>query len=990
MAEPDLSQYDPVFQAAGTEWNVDPTLLKAVAAQESGGRTNAVSPKNAHGLMQITPDTQKYLGVTDPNDPVQSIYGAAKYLSEGLDKEGSPEGALLYYHGGPGWRQAYGPESRAYVPGVTAHYVALKPPDQAQDAPASSTGPLIVGDSIASKGGLGGSGVIGASPKAVLDNVSGLPGDQVNGRDVVLSSGASNNPAQAGLLEQQIKALQDKGARSVTVVGVGDAPKLQGVNDGLAATAGRFGANFVPLDTTQLSPDRVHPTQQGYRTLLAAATPKVATDATPTATPAPAGSQGQGKAMASDDLPSWLPPAPKAGGDGASSAPAAAATTGSDSLPSWLPPAPQPSTATKTQQIDFANRPPGQQPDASELGLSLPQSGNGPGASGPSLDERVRNALAPSPDTVYGDVLPLAMDEKTGTMRLALPNMIRAPLLGLTGGVGANALTIDPATNAVRLTPEASSVSTFAATPLRFSGANPLVATGPAAIDLRGSQLNRPVTLGELTGAIERATPPETTPVPSTGAPETPPAQTAPPPAAAPSGAWVPAEVGRTYPENWQTRVNRDTGRPEVLDPTRGTPGPSVQSGASAPQPVGAEATTAPIPAKTEAQRVRDLTSDVQQTAEDRAGPQMVDNNAYVQGIPPRPLAAREFNAQNSLDHKVAYEGDTAYRSRVDATNKERNEGMVDLLRSDAQDAIALDQAHETRSQVSPAELGVFENEQPTSVEAISAKIDRLLAGPEGKQRAVRNTLSDVKDSLTDTDGNLETMPSQIYGARKNLTDLLKRGAKGMGDVADDVRASKGVLEGLLPDFDAAITAGAPKFQDYLKQWSDLSKPIDQMDFLQQYQTGSKKITDKDGYLIPNKVQKMLDDILQGNKARGVNKAKSLTDEQIQNVVNVRNELAAQQLQDRLAGVRGSDTFQKFNRAGVLGEGPVGTAVRGAAEAAIHSGLAATTGGVGNALYQWGVKPAFAARSARRIARQTAARKEQLLAPPPSNPLNSP
>lgn len=120
-----LSDYDPIFQSAAKEWNLDPTLLKSVAAQESGGNPNAASPANAQGLMQIIPATQKYLGVTDPTDPVQSIYGAAKYLSEGLDKEGTPEGALLYYHGGPAWRSSYGPESQAYVPGVTAHYKQL-------------------------------------------------------------------------------------------------------------------------------------------------------------------------------------------------------------------------------------------------------------------------------------------------------------------------------------------------------------------------------------------------------------------------------------------------------------------------------------------------------------------------------------------------------------------------------------------------------------------------------------------------------------------------------------------------------------------------------------------------------------------------------------------------------------------------------------------------------------------------------------------------
>jgi hypothetical protein len=303
MPDP-LAPYDPIFQAASEEWNVDPKLLKAVAGQESGGNPRAVSKSGAQGLMQITPSTQKYLGVTDPNDPVQSIFGAAKYLSEGLDKEGSPEGALLYYHGGPGWRQAYGRESAAYVPAVAARYKALAqaqapaaalasqsavaaptaaadgqaapPPTPAAPSPAAPQGatPLIIGDSLASPQGLGGSGVVGAQPNAVLDSIAALPAAQVRGHDVVLSSGASNNPAQASLVYDQIQALRAKGANNVTVVGVGDRPDFADTNNTLALVTGRAGGKFVPLPAGSIGPDHVHPTRAGYNALLAAVLPK--------------------------------------------------------------------------------------------------------------------------------------------------------------------------------------------------------------------------------------------------------------------------------------------------------------------------------------------------------------------------------------------------------------------------------------------------------------------------------------------------------------------------------------------------------------------------------------------------------------------------------------------------------------------------------------------------------------------------------------------
>ncbi len=185
----------------------------------------------------------------------------------------------------------------------------------------------------------------------------------------------------------------------------------------------------------------------------------------------------------------------------------------------------------------------------------------------------------------------------------------------------------------------------------------------------------------------------------------------------------------------------------------------------------------------------------------------------------------------------------------------------------------------------------------------------------------------------------------------------------------------------------AELYTNAPKFStDYLPQYHERSQPINQMEFLQKYQTGAKKLTNDQGYLQPHKVQTMLDDILQGRKASGVNGAKSLTEAQIQNIINVRNELAAQGLQDRLASVRGSDTFQQINRPGVLGRGPVGGALKALGEAA----LAIPTGGVGNFVYHYGIKPGMEVRRQNRIAGLEAARKQELLAPPPRNWLNPP
>lgn len=142
-----VSDYDDVFDAAAKEWNVDPDLLRAVATQESQGDPNARSKAGAIGLMQIMPGTAKDLGVANPRDPVQSIYGGAKYLSQLLDKYKNPERALAAYNAGPervdaaiAGRGTLPAETQAYVPAVSAHYKALTSAAQPATAPPPAAG----------------------------------------------------------------------------------------------------------------------------------------------------------------------------------------------------------------------------------------------------------------------------------------------------------------------------------------------------------------------------------------------------------------------------------------------------------------------------------------------------------------------------------------------------------------------------------------------------------------------------------------------------------------------------------------------------------------------------------------------------------------------------------------------------------------------------------------------------------------------------------
>jgi soluble lytic murein transglycosylase-like protein len=62
------------------EYQLQPHLVLAIMATESNFDAGAESPRNAHGLMQLIPETASRFGVRNIRDPVQNIRGGMAYL----------------------------------------------------------------------------------------------------------------------------------------------------------------------------------------------------------------------------------------------------------------------------------------------------------------------------------------------------------------------------------------------------------------------------------------------------------------------------------------------------------------------------------------------------------------------------------------------------------------------------------------------------------------------------------------------------------------------------------------------------------------------------------------------------------------------------------------------------------------------------------------------------------------------------------------------
>ena len=113
--------------AYAIQFGVSASLVKAVITKESCFNTKAVSRVGAEGLMQLMPETARWLKVTDRNDVNQNLAAGIRYLADLRKRFGSEELALAAYNAGPGNVERHGgippfKETQQYVVSVMAHY----------------------------------------------------------------------------------------------------------------------------------------------------------------------------------------------------------------------------------------------------------------------------------------------------------------------------------------------------------------------------------------------------------------------------------------------------------------------------------------------------------------------------------------------------------------------------------------------------------------------------------------------------------------------------------------------------------------------------------------------------------------------------------------------------------------------------------------------------------------------------------------------------
>ncbi|WP_233168005.1 lytic transglycosylase domain-containing protein [Xylophilus sp. ASV27] len=123
--------HEAAITAIARHYGLEPALLKALVAVESGFDAFARSPANARGLTQVLPATAAGVGLQAPEQnlyrPELALAAGAAYLRQMWFEFQAWDLALAAYNAGPGAVKKHGGippfrETQAYVPKVLSLY----------------------------------------------------------------------------------------------------------------------------------------------------------------------------------------------------------------------------------------------------------------------------------------------------------------------------------------------------------------------------------------------------------------------------------------------------------------------------------------------------------------------------------------------------------------------------------------------------------------------------------------------------------------------------------------------------------------------------------------------------------------------------------------------------------------------------------------------------------------------------------------------------
>ena len=537
-------------------------------------------------------------------------------------------------------------------------------------------------------------------------------------------------------------------------------------------------------------------------------------------------------------------------------------------------------------------------------------------------DISVLKSLAPSPDAGWLEK-GARYAAMTGVHGLAsLAEMPINALMGLAQGPS-GAVTINPATNTLGLTPEAMTTTQmltpgvgYGGRDVRFSGADAFKREAPSTLEQAGVMKPAPVTLEELNAAINRApqnqmmpgeAPPPSGPVPSQPAPEAAaPTAEAPQPAVATSEP-APTSAPVTPEDNvWVgSTVNQVQ---DLVQQNAAQGGPASLSAAATPEQLAA---MSPDMAKAYRRmaEVNRVVSPIEGENTSTIVPGSVPTKAEGVGSP-------EMSQQERLVAERKPELFTGPNGRLTQNNAARLNLYDEMTPSDPQiQTLNEDQAAQAKADTAI----VNRNAGPVDGAPVAAQLKQLLSDPRiVEQPDVVKVLKPIHDALYDADGNLKTDIQSYWGMHDNLMTALAKAKDPLNASSSEKFAFNQLVDAKNAIDGAMSKASGGAFQTFLDNQRAFFQQKNAATILRDFRSKPGMINPKTGFIQPNAFHRFVTDLAVRRGRPGIDPAMDIPDDVMGKLMDINDDLKRSGRID-LGQPRGSQTNLFFALANGLG-----------------------------------------------------------------------
>ncbi|MBS0994768.1 lytic transglycosylase domain-containing protein [Gluconobacter cerinus] len=245
----------------------------------------------------------------------------------------------------------------------------------------------------------------------------------------------------------------------------------------------------------------------------------------------------------------------------------------------------------------------------------------------------------------------------------------------------------------------------------------------------------------------------------------------------------------------------------------------------------------------------------------------------------------------------------------------------------------------------------VFADQKPVNIAPVVDHLKSLIEANKGRSTVQKPLQGVMRELAAVADDSGNALPEQLWNVRKYVGDIVSPAARG---TENSGHAAAAQLMDLRPTLTNAIEEGASGFHGYLKQYEEMSRPIDAMRYLQ-----SRNLTNANGEIQLGKLDGFIKSLEREQGKPGLRESDSVSPAQIERLKLLRDDMRLASRID-IGKARGSDT-----QANLVAQGRLAGMTQG-----LGANLASwAVGGAGGALLggaDGGVMGSLAAGAARR------------------------